>query len=338
MDESSPFSCASELLEIQRPAGDGQTSLRNIPLRRDGILAKLGRTRADEIQVLIPHSIADSGLGMLQELSELLRIERRMLVDPESGGAANAYTCLTASPGFDRTLFGAICDELIREMRDEQDPAELMSAIVDEWSDLLSHVESRRLSKEAIIGLFGELICLEALLGNDSIPAVESWLGPEGHRHDFVWTGASAEIKSTVRTDGLQIRVHDADQLTPESGRELHLVAVRLEWNPGGTSLTELIRRVIAKLDDSSLLLERLKLVGIPPGAIDEYSDFRLRVIGAVTFRITDEFPAITLKTLAGITEESRITQIAYSLNLTGYAGAEHSSVDAAMWRELLDA
>jgi hypothetical protein len=275
---------------------------------------------------------------MLQELSELLRIERRMLVDPESGGAANAYTCLTASPGFDRTLFGAICDELIREMRDEQDPAELMSAIVDEWSDLLSHVESRRLSKEAIIGLFGELICLEALLGNDSIPAVESWLGPEGHRHDFVWTGASAEIKSTVRTDGLQIRVHDADQLTPESGRELHLVAVRLEWNPGGTSLTELIRRVIAKLDDSSLLLERLKLVGIPPGAIDEYSDFRLRVIGAVTFRITDEFPAITLKTLAGITEESRITQIAYSLNLTGYAGAEHSSVDAAMWRELLDA
>lgn len=338
MDNREPFSCAMEIRGLHRPASQGQTTLRNIPLKRNGILAKLGRTRADELQILIPHSSTDSDVSLPHEINELLRVESRMLVDSPGATAAVAYTCLTASPGFDESLFGAICDQLIREIREEHDPAELMIAIVDQWSELLRYAQPPRLSREAVIGLFGELSCLEGLLALGAPPAVESWLGPEGHRHDFSWGNTSVEIKSTVRTDGLHIKVHDADQLTQEDEHELILIAVRLEWNPGGTSLTDLIRRIIANLDDPRLFLERLKLVGIWPDSIDDYREFRFRVNGATIFRVSGDFPAITLATLAEITEESRISQITYALNLTGYPGSQYSSVDAAMWKEILNA
>jgi hypothetical protein len=93
------------------------------------------------------------------------------------------------------------------------------------FSDLLE--EKVLLGIERQLGLLGELIFLERLVGKGGVGALDSWLGPLGEPHDFRFQASEFELKTTVSPHRIHT-IHGTEQLVPSKGCSLYLVSVLL--------------------------------------------------------------------------------------------------------------
>jgi len=155
-----------------------------------------------------------------------------------------------------------ICAELIRCGADKS----LERAFAETEPIIELAIERLRLSGEVIIGLAGELLLLNAVLGQAQDAQVEkvldSWHGWRTSSRDFLWEATGVEVKATMRTtsshlvEGVhQVERHDgSDGGVPEE--RLFLVSVGLQTSEtDGNSFTipQLVDRVIARLHESGL-------------------------------------------------------------------------------------
>lgn len=200
------------------------------------------------------------------------------------------------------------------------------------WQNFMKKHGVEGLTKEAQIGLFGELLFLATHLVN-RLPAhdsVKAWKGPSGGSQDFNMEGRCVEVKSTIVIPPVTVNISSITQLD-ETLVELlllcHSSLVLDEYN--GESLPELVDRLrttirvqdVSALDDFNAKL-------IEAGYLDShrelYSDMRYKHRKTAFFKVTEDFPRITSRDLrVGISECS------YVVILTACAPYEVETTEA---------
>ena len=191
------------------------------------------------------------------------------------------------------------------------------------WQNFMKKHGVEGLTREAQIGLVGELFFLVTHLVN-RLPAhdsVRAWKGPCGGNQDFNIEGRCVEIKSTTVIPPVTVNISSITQLD-ETMVELlllcHLSLVIVEQN--GESLPELVYRLrttirvqdLSALDDFNAKL-------IEAGYLDShselYSDTRYAHRKTTFFKVTEDFPRITLRDL-----RDGISECSYTIFLTSCA------------------
>jgi hypothetical protein len=177
--------------------------------------------------------------------------------------------------------FLSLVGEMLSRVDETQDPCidELMR-VLSSWREALSR-EKRTLSRQRLIGLFGELTVLAHLVEIDPAKAKSAWRGRAGYRYDFFSSNA-LEVKAYTGTDSPSVEIHGAHQLDPPVGGSLHLFTLRLEESPQGETIADLI--------------ERIEALGLPRGLLFD--------------RSTDESPISVDDTVAFVVAEERLFHV----------------------------
>lgn len=180
-----------------------------------------------------------------------------------------------------------------------------------------------RLTDQEEVGLFGELLLLDHLIGQlAEEDAVAAWRGAASEEHDFGFVDDDVEVKTTI-AEARRHWVGTVTQLSPTQQRPLWVLSVQLTTaGLGGLTLPELIAGIRHKVVDGAVRHQfeaRLADVRWSDDQTALYGRrFRLRSDPAA-FRVGPGFPAITTAALmaAGLPVE-RITSVSYLIDLSG--------------------
>lgn len=186
-----------------------------------------------------------------------------------------------------------------------------VAKVVDDWRRVLE-TASTAFSRSLVVGLFGELTVLRDLVKQQGAHAVSFWRGPEGHRHDFTSVNA-IEVKTYSGTGSPKVTIHGAFQLDPPTGRDLHLVSLRVEESTDGETIRDIVHELLDAGVSRSTLSSRTD--SDEPLILDD--QLRMLVADRRIHRIGDDFPGIR----------------ASHLNETSLKGVDHLS-----YQLLLDA
>lgn len=179
------------------------------------------------------------------------------------------------------------------------------------------------LSQNKEVGLFGELLVLEYLIGKIGAgPAVESWQGPLNEEHDFVFSDVHLEIKTT---SGEQRRhmMHGFMQLVPLRGVPLSLVSIQLTRSnhEGGRTLSQMVSHLRAKsgghrpkVDDA------LGVWGWKDEDAELYTTFWTKRHEPRAYDVDDRFPALTLDRLVQVISNMKVvSDLSYRVDVTQF-------------------
>jgi hypothetical protein len=280
----------------------------------NGKTVLLGVSQSKRLLLMIPaHETQVAGAD--ESLTPTLTM--KLMEQLDSQGQLQKFLALQTSSEFDVTLFGAICDQAIIELKDGVDPRILLRSIVNYWRKLLDSMNVESLSKSKAIGLFGELIFLKALQAQCGDRALTSWVGPEGARYDFQFNSAAVEVKTTTRTDSLIAEVHGIDQFEEITEKTSWLAFAQIEWDPHGVSLAELISSIRDLFIDKSTFDAKLKLMGIKEGGKNN-SSFIFTQQQLYLDIVTDEFPFLNTQAISDSIDIGRLRGIGYAVSLDG--------------------
>lgn len=156
---------------------------------------------------------------------------------------------LTLEDAGQADLFAMVCGDAIAAASDA--PAEenlpRFLARLDAWRRFLRERRAG-LTRNETVGLLGELLMLERLLGADSI-LLSSWAAPDDGLHDFVHLGHALEIKTSLGPAST-MRISTLDQLDATGLRRLDLLHVRLVEAPQGRCLGVIADHIASALPD----------------------------------------------------------------------------------------
>lgn len=153
------------------------------------------------------------------------------------------------------------------------------------------------LSTEKELGLFGELLVLDFLIGKlGAGPAVEAWQGPLSEEHDFVFSDVHLEIKTT---SGEQRRhmMHGFTQLVPRRGVPLSVISIQLTRSnhDAGLTLQQMVSRIRARSGGYRPKVDAaLESSGWDDVDADLYTTFWAKRTEPRAFDVDDRFPALT--------------------------------------------
>ena len=150
-----------------------------------------------------------------------------------------------------------IAAELLREKADVN--LERAFAVTEPLIELA--IKRLEISENAIIGLFGELLLLDALCRRaDDMhvgPVVQAWDGWRRSARDLTWEGTGVEIKTTTRSTSSHA-VHGVHQIEPAAATDdgpgesrLLLVSIGLQQtdpNVPALSIPSLVENIVARL------------------------------------------------------------------------------------------
>lgn len=237
----------------------------------------------------------------------------------------------------DLILFGAILDEIISNLVEDQTVLQQISSVLARWRDLLTLEKGRILPLNSIVGLMGELKFLDFLVSSQGESLVDSWVGPDGNRHDFEFATASVEVKSTVVKQGSAISIHGFDQMTPYAGKSVRILRVKLEPDPSGTSLIDLVNRIsgLFRARNRSLM-EKLQKVGLHTSQYPLYEKIRFQFVEFQYIPITPEFPLITRSAISQVPGSRNIQNIEYMVDVGEFITQFSSSLSELDWSGVL--
>jgi len=231
-------------------------------------------------------------------------------------------------------VFDLIGSELAQELAQPgRQATDVLRRVLARWRRFWGQIPRTMLSRDALLGLFGELWFFHVWLRPHLSPveAIQRWRGPFGSRHDFEWPGKSVEVKATTSTRGRIHRIHGIEQLQgPEQG-ELLFFSIRLREEGGASNtLPGLIALCRDTLDADPEALSRfetaLAQAGYSPAHDEEYAKIRLRLVEEGLYRVTAGFPRVTIQSFStGV--PAGVEMLEYEINLNTY---DHLSIAAA--------
>lgn len=272
----------------------------------------------------VPHLLVEVPAG-----SEAMGIERtqgldvavdEMRIGDEPPRDYVALACLDANHV---DTFAALCAEVVVELdRSSDDAREIVRRTVRHWRRFWA-VPRGGLSRQECLGLFGELWFLERWLG--ARIGVGRWTGADASRHDFQWSAASVEIKTTAVAARGQARhvVHGLDQLDdPETG-QLYVFSLQVaDDDLAGNTLPRQVERIEDQLRETRDLLddfrEKLSGRGFSPGDTDRY-DFRWRIVAEELYEVREGFPRLTRRSFpSGV--PAGVGEVSYAVDMAACA------------------
>lgn len=185
--------------------------------------------------------------------------------------------------------------------------------------------QKRVLSEEQQLGLYGELIVLEKLLDICGLDvALNSWAGPKGGMQDFSLNNGLIEVKTTFLRKH-QHTINGLEQLNPLNKEiPLLLVSNLVEVSNEGENLTEIVERIITKLnfrpDLVEYFLSLINKVNYDKNHSNYYSFFFL--YQSIGFIVDEHFPTLNIINIEQPLS-SRIRKITYVLDMEGLPGVQ---------------
>ena len=195
-----------------------------------------------------------------------------------------------------------IAAELLREKADVN--LERAFAVTEPLIELA--IKRLEISENAIIGLFGELLLLDALCRRaDDMhvgPVVQAWDGWRRSARDLTWEGTGVEIKTTTRSTSSHA-VHGVHQIEPAAATDdgpgesrLLLVSIGLQQtdpNVPALSIPSLVENIVARLTVSGAsglvdeFLKRVAMYGSESGIGYEHATMAKEAPFTTTFSVT---------------------------------------------------
>lgn len=216
-------------------------------------------------------------------------------------------------------VFTQFCRELIDTITDAASPAREAAAALDRWRALFSDAERRGLlSDDALTGLLGELLVVEQLLAVGAPGDLGFWVGPFNEIHDIRSTSHAIEVKATLVREGRIVSISSVDQLQEPTGADLLLVHTRLDRDPSGFSLPQLVTRLLDAGAHLDQLNRRLNELGIGVGDLTPYSGRKFTVADTRVYDVTGEaFPRLLRSSFKGNDIPAGTLRIGYAIDLT---------------------
>ena len=187
---------------------------------------------------------------------------------------------------------------------------------------------SAPMSEEMVVGLWGELWLLNALIDNHGPASINYWKGPEKGIHDFQIGDIEIEVKTT-RNEKRQHLISSITQLTPSLGFQLYICSIQVEEShDGGESVRDLLNSLNRKIDKNKEVQKKFdeKLAAVGWKEVDAAINskrYYLRSDPALIL-VDSKIPRITFDLISssfGSCSAVRIDQVSYRLDVTGLEG-----------------
>jgi len=212
---------------------------------------------------------------------------------------------------------------------------QILEAIADELKGGLNFVEAferslsrlhallaprAKLTNEELVGLFGELTLLEHVIKHSGAKAAcDSWLGPTGEQHDFMFASYDVEVKTT-RYERREHLIGSATQLLPIPNRSLYLVSLQLTRAGDahvGRTIAALIDQLRAECPYPQLN-SHLSTLGWLDSDRDLYPQRFVLRSSPYAYLVDDQFPAITPERLKKFVPNSAlVSSVSYRIDVT---------------------
>lgn len=220
-----------------------------------------------------------------------------------------------------RQVFFKLCDDICELIADATSDNEAISKCISRliaWRKFFHQNRMDGLSRERIIGLFGELTVLNNLL-TLTLPMKESirgWKGYTGANHDFQYEKVAIEVKTTTARTPEHVHISNVQQLDDEGLPALLLCLVHLkETKTSGETLPQLVEKIRLQLDH--LERNRFDDALIEVGYLDEKNtltrDLAFLITRYFLYRVKAGFPRI-------INIPAGVKQLEYKISLDAAA------------------
>lgn len=216
-------------------------------------------------------------------------------------------------------IFHTLCEDLINTAKKFDDNKKVIEAVeirLKKWHQLLKNDSIKSFTIEKQMGLFSELICLKNII----VPefginqAVQSWVGPDFDKQDFLLDDAVIEIKSYKTTKGEVIYISSLQQL--QSPKEkFYLIANGLTITNNGISVKEIVESIKNLIsDDTTDELFELKLneYGYIPQIISKQRLYKFKLDKQKAYKVNMLFPKILREDVP-----NPIVEVKYGVDLT---------------------
>lgn len=170
---------------------------------------------------------------------------------------------------------------------------------IKNWLELFKRKGKVGLTRNEVIGLWGELYTLDSILKSNIAPdelIVQGWRGPNGDKRDIGFNKIRIEVKTQLATNAISLKISSLDQLD-DGGNNLKLTLNRITPSDKGLSVIDLAQRLFQRLETKHIAyaeFERkivLSGLGEEQEACKEKFDLDERLI----YEVPDNFPKLTL-------------------------------------------
>ena len=167
------------------------------------------------------------------------------------------------------------------------------------WKKLFQKKSERDVSKERLMGIFGELLVLKDIVAPKSgiDVAILAWGGPNLQSKDFTVNNTWYEVK-TIGANSDSICISSLTQLSSKIPGHLIVVSaetVSPEFNEKCFSVVDIIKQILLLVSDEKVentLISKIQSVGIDVFGKEAAVKFDVKSINAYT--VLDGFPRIT--------------------------------------------
>lgn len=241
-------------------------------------------------------SFMSKNVAPKMESTKLLRVVQGF----ESQGVY--WTCFDLLHNDARKVFFAFCDNLVKavvDVSDEYGAMQLLKKRYSTWKTMFQHDKEKKISKELLQGLYGELYFLKNYMCrkyNMDI-AVHAWSGPDLKSKDFAVDDDWYEIK-TAGANAVVVKISSLTQLA--SSHNGHLVIVKVEgmsdqFEGSDSSVGEIFKYILSELQDDSAkdaFLSKLSNCGFDIS--DDSFNTKFDVKSVKIYAVKDGFPRLT--------------------------------------------
>jgi len=204
---------------------------------------------------------------------------------------------------------------------------------IKRWISFLKKDTKKKLMKEEVIGLFGELIILKKLLELKQTGTLNFWKGPLGKTHDFINKSKSLEVKTTSNSLSKTIHISSEFQLDLAEQTYLHLVHIVLDEDldhPEQMTLNSLVIQIKGML--SSNLQEQFSFLLYQVGFSEEDITKQKYSLNTINIYKVDElFPKIIPSDI-----HQNLSKVEYQLSLNGL-DENRLNNHADIWQHFMD-
>jgi hypothetical protein len=294
----------------------GAIRVQNTPVVVAGQQVKIARDFLGRPRLLIPAS-HDVSAEESTRVTAGLSIELQSY--PNAEGTLIPHLVFAANSSEVDDLFALMSQDICEAVRGSSEAISLamVESRILAWQQMLAKLTNREPSLAEQVGLFGELLTLEALVDELGSDALASWSGPDLARHDFETALWALEVKSSLSLASKRAHIHGFGQLESAAGTSLNLLHLQLEQSLGSKSIADLVGGLAGKLDRQAF---EAQLQRFFPEGISELpawaSKFQLKLSAASLFAVDSTFPRIVRVNLGP--DNFRFSQLQYQLDLEG--------------------
>lgn len=200
----------------------------------------------------------------------------------------------------------SFCENMIDSIfgiADESKALNLLKRRFVTWKTLFQKTASHDISREKLLGIFGELTVLKDIVAPryGINTAVQAWGGPDMQSKDFTVNNTWYEVK-TIGANADSIHISSLTQLASDYSGHLVIVraeAVSPEFKGKCSAIIDLVKEILLTISDENIenmLIRKIHGIGIDIFGSEITDRFDIKSI--TSYSVNEDFPRITSKNI----------------------------------------